>query len=249
MTAALHHKQIKVVTALLFLALIINIVFWHHGRSLKNIWVNVPPPPNEFQQDGLGLSDPQLAYRSHALMIQNTGDFGGLVKSLEEYDYERLTQWFYTMDELDNRSDFIAYLAAYYFGSANSEEKLRPLVAYLADTGERDYKEKWRFLAHAAYLARFELNDLELAFDYAKRLSNLNQRYDISLPSWASQMHIYITNLMGNKQEAYGLMLNLLETEAHKMHPNEVNFIRDYICNRILTADEKQSNALCEFDE
>lgn len=245
MIASLHKKKTHSVTALLLIALMLNIALWLYGRSFQSIWVNVPPVPSNSQKAGAGLSDSQFAYRSFALSLQNAGDYGGRSNALDAYDYDRLAKWFSMMDTLDERSDFVAFLAAYYFGAISNEEKLRPLVAYLANTGERAYKEKWRFLAHAAYLARFEMNDLDLALEYAQRLSALEKRSHLDLPLWASQMHIYIQNLQGNKEEAYGLMLNILETEASKMHPNEVNFMRDYICTRILGSDQAKTNELC----
>jgi len=245
MPARSHHRHITHITVILLVALILNIAFWLYGRSHQSVWVNVPPPPNQSQQTGAGLSDSQLAYRSFSLMLQNTGDYGGSSRSLIEYDYDQLSEWFSVMDNLDNRSDFVAYLAAYYFGATNDETKLRPLTMYLADTGERDYKEKWRWLAHAAYLARFEIKDMDLALGYAERLSALEKKHKMELPSWASQMHIYIRNLQGNKDEAYGMMLEILRTEADKMHPNEVNFIRDYICTRILTPEKAENNEIC----
>jgi len=239
-------RQLRITGIVLLMALSLNIFFWLYGRSFQAQWMNVPPVPKASFQEASALGDAQLAYRANAIMIQNLGDSGGRSHSFAQYNYERLTQWLFLMDRLDPRSNFIPYLAAYYFGAVSDTQKLEPLTLYLAHAGERPQGEKWRWLAHAAYLARFEMQDLDLALHYAQRLSALEARYDMDLPQWASQMHIFIQNTMGNKQEAYGLMLEILREQASTMHPNEVNFMREYICTRILEPAQARINELCD---
>ena len=59
-------------------------------------------------------------------------------------------------------------------------------------------------------------------------------------------MKAIIASDMGEKEMAYDMMVEMLRTESDKMHPNEVNFMLDYICNKILSPVQKGRDALCQ---
>ena len=116
----------------------------------------------------MGLGDPSLAYRANSVVLQNLGNTGGRTVSLDQYNYDDLTQWFFLQDKLDQKSDFIPYLASYYFGSVQDPEIFRPILDYLQMVGERPYEEKWRWLAQAVFMARYTMKDLDKALELAK---------------------------------------------------------------------------------
>ena len=45
---------------------------------------------------------------------------------------------------------------------------------------------------------------------------------------------MFILQEEGQSELAYKIMLNILISNADAMHPNEVNFMTDYICNTLL---------------
>ena len=133
-------------------------------------------------------------------------------------------------------------LAAYYFGGTQNPGQLDPLIDYLAMTGNRTYDQKWRWLAQAAYLARFHQKDLDKAMTLARTL----QAMDVpDMPVWAKDMPVFIANAKGDKQTALSIMLAVLRDENRNLHPTEVNFMIDYICNRILDETEKKKYEFC----
>lgn len=230
------------------LCLILNTACWWHVRHVQAVWTNVPPPPGVSGASIGAIGDRQMAYRTGALMLQNFGDTGGRTTPLKDYNFERLGQWFMLEDGLDPRAVHVPYIAAYYYGGSQNGKKLRPLIDYLAFIGRRnDAHERlgfqnWRWMGQAIYLARFRLDDLNLALTLANELA---ASYHPGMPGWTKQMPAFVLNAKGDKQAAYALMLSVLKDDSGKMQKAEVNFMLWYICSRLLTPEDAKANSLC----
>lgn len=238
-------KQLWAFFAVIFC---VNCAVWSLTRERQAEWLNVPPVPGKSTVYMSALGDGQLAYRSLAVMLQNLGDTGGRVTPLRDYDFDRLAEWFYLMHDLDPQSDYIPYLASFYFGAVNGDEvgeKLRPLVGYLYKVGKSSEGEKWRWLAHGIYLARFKMNDLDYAYDMALDLAELGYK-NKDMPHWTRQMPVFILNAKGDKEAALSLMMSILSSVGDKIHPSEVNYTRSYICEQILTPAQAAKNPVCQ---
>ena len=110
-------------------------------------------------------------------------------------------------------------------------EKVDHVLDYLAVVGARPEGEKWRWLGHGVFVARHIQKDNKRALELARILAS-NPSPHIGM--WAKQMPALILQSEGNSDEAYKIMLNLLKDSADKVHPNEVNYMLDYMCNTIL---------------
>lgn len=229
--------------ALCLLAFLAHAAFSVSVRSISAAWANVPPVPSEESAVMLALGDGQLAYRGIGLMLQNLGDTGGRTTALADYDYEKLGQWFFLEDRLDQKSNYIPFLAAYYFGGTPNAEDLDPIIEYLAMIGQRPYAQKWRWLGQAVYLSRFRQQDLDKAMGLAHILAGM---WHPGMPGWTRQMPAFVAMQQGDKVAAYAIMTNILKEEADSMHPNEVNFMVGYICERLLAPSEAASHPLCK---
>ena len=236
-------SQNSILWFFLLSAVILNVMVWLSVRDVQGRWLNVPPVPSDISATAATLGDTQFAYRTVGVMLQNLGDTGGESRALKEYDYERLNEWFFLADRLDPKGHFVPFIAAFYFGAVQDPEKLAPLLDYLKVVGSRPGEERWRWLAQAVYLARYKMNDLDKAYELAVALASLE---DDDRPAWAQQMPAFILNAKGSKEEALAVMLEILKTSVDKIHPNEVNFTRDYICTRILDPQESRDHPLCQ---
>lgn len=225
----------------LFLAL--NIVCWLQIRTVKAKWLNVPPVPTEQQAGAFGLADGQLFYRMVGLMLQNLGNTGGNSEPLKNYDYNRLTKWFYLADTFDNRSSFVALIAGFYFGAVEDPEKIKPLAQYLHDTGNSAYGQRWRWLAHAIYLERYKVNNLDKAYEWSLELANMDKP---DMPMWTKQMPAFIKGAQGDKQAAYDILVEIMKTGKGKIIPAEMLVMKDYICKRILDKEKAAKDPLCQ---
>jgi len=236
-------NKTKYITYLFFIiALIINISFWLYSKDIKSQWANVPPPPETRKASMMALSDSQLAYRSYNTMLQNIGSSGGEVQALKDYNYAMLEKWFFLLDSLDPRAEVTPYLVSFYFSAVQDVEKLNYLFDYLEMVGSRDFGNKWRWLGHGVYLARHKLKDNDKALEMAYTLAG-NENPNIG--AWAKQMPAIIQQSEGNSEEAYKIMINLIQDNAETMHPVEINFMVDYVCNTIL--EENKSLQKPEF--
>ena len=210
--------------------------------SRRAEWMNVPPAPGQAGALVMSLGDAQFSFRTINIMLQNLGNIGGRWQKLEDYNYQRLGEWFFLADELDPKSNYTPLLAGYYFSATKKPEDLTPVIEYLARAGEHPQPEKWRWLAQAVYLARFKQNDLAKASTLADQLS---AEWHEGRPLWMKQMKAFILADAGSREAAYDLMMGILKEDIDNLRPEEINFMTDYICNRILTPDEAIKNPVC----
>ncbi len=236
-------KTYLMLTGFFALSIALNIALWSSVRTVRVEWRDVPPTPSVSAALWSSLGDRQLAYRSYGTMIQNMGYTGGTITSLKDYDYNALGLWFRLAHKLDPKSDFMPLLAGYAFGSLRGHpEKLPPIIDYLELAAGNGEGQKWRFMGQAAFLARFKMNDMDRALELARKLAAFKNP---DMASWARQMPVFILNAQGEKEAAYAFMLNLLKTESHNLHPNEVNATLAYICEQILDEHEAAVEPLC----
>lgn len=221
----------------------LNLLFWMHSRYLRAQWGNVPPAPTLQQAAMSSLGDNQLAYRSTAMMLQNLGSEGGDVQPLSNYDYAALNKWFFLSSELDERSNAVPHLAAYYYGSGQDTEKVRDIMPYLFHVGSLPYPNKWMWMAHGAYIARHRIKDQEMALKFADALALLD---DINIPIWARQMRAFVRYDQGEKQAAYDILKQMLLSGLDTLPPQEINAMRAYICDKILDEVAATKDPLCQ---
>jgi len=210
---------------LLAAALLLHAALALHHRERRAEWAGVPPPPPLAIAPAMALGDPQLFYRAAAFMLQNMGDGGGRMTPLAEYDYARLGGWLDLLDRLDPEARYAPTVAAYYFGQTPDPEGLRRIVAYLGRIGARDPARNWRWLTHAAYLARHRLHDLPLALAVARHLAGLPAGV---APLWVRQMPAFVLAELGEHEAARGLMATILATDAN-LSPDEAALIERFI--------------------
>lgn len=232
----------KKIIFVLSLALIINIAFWFYSRNLESQWLNVPPAPKKQYAASFGIGDEQFAYRIIGLMTQNFGDSAGRVTALKDYNYEHLTQWFYVEDYLDPTSNFIPYLAGFYFSALQEPEKYRPVLGYLRDVGLRAEGDKWRFLVQAVVVARKIMGDLDTSLALANELAKHPKE---GIPLFTKQMPAFVLREKGDKEMAYTIMVEILKSSAERLRPEEINQMVYHICNQILSEEEAKIDPLC----
>ena len=200
-------KQDFIDLSWVILALLFGIIFSYLTHDMRNTWPGIAPPPSSGAALFFGYGDTQLSYRNVGLTLQNVGDTGGRVTNFRDYDYNVIEKWLWLADSLDTKSNYVPSLAAYYFSAAKEPEKLRHLLDYLAHVGQDDSNERWRWLGHAVYIARFGVKDQAKALELADRLAALNAP---DMPMWTKVMPAYVQKTMGKKKEARDLLLLIM---------------------------------------
>lgn len=235
-------KDHKIVFVFFLFFIICQALFSSKIQYERSNWSNVPEAPARTAYVASFLGDETLAHRVLGNLLQNFGGSGGRFVAIGDYDMENVAEWLYLGNSLDPKSEYLPFLAAYFFGASQDKEKLRPIIAYLEEVGTSGGKEKWRWLVQGVILARFELKDTELALRLANKLASL---WRPGMPAMMVQMPAFVQLGMGEKEASYQIMTELLREEAENMHPNEVNFMVDYICTRLLTETQIESDPLC----
>ncbi len=231
------------VYAFLVIALTVQILLSMGLRPERAKWGNVPNAPSEWAYKSAFLGDISLAHRMVATLLQNFGGSGGRTIPLKEYDLEKVAEWLALGHRLEPRSNYLPFLAAYYFGATQEPEYLEPIVDFLAEVGRGNNKDSWRWMSNAVYTARFQLEDIDKATKLADELAAM---YRPGMPALILQMPAFIKLQIGEKEASYDIMMELLKTSADDMHPNEVNFMIDFICNRILEGSARANHPLCK---
>lgn len=211
--------------------LCLNVALWYGTHETQARWGGVPPVPTKNGALIMTLGDKQFSYRFGAMTLQNLGNSGGRVTAVKDYDYKKLSQWFWLLHSLDPASNHVPMMAAYYFGATQVPEDVAEVVHYLAAVGQNPVANKWRWLVHAIFLARHRMQDTSLALDMAYVLSRMQPVGDV-LPAWARQMPAFVLADKGEKESARKIIEEILMT-ATGLHPNEVNFMRDYLVTEL----------------
>jgi hypothetical protein len=220
------------IKAALFIILGLNLAFWGVSREIYAKWEGVPPVPSRRGAMLLSLGDAEFSYRFLAITLQSLGDVGRDVTPLKNYDYGRLGKWFFLLHSLDPASDHVPMIAAYYFGATRVPRDAAVIVDYLGAIGQIPVGEKWRWLAHAAYLAQHRLNNTDLALKFAYKLVTMNRDEGVEMPQWARQMPAFILKNHGDKQAAKKLMMNMLMSDR-TARPEEVNFMKSFLIDQL----------------
>jgi hypothetical protein len=222
---------------------LLNLGLWFYSSYKVPSWANVPPAPSNLSVMTAFLGDKELAYRSLSIALQSFGNNTGQVQALKDYNYPNLGTWFDLADGLNPESNYVPFLAAYYFSANQDPSKLMPVINYLRRVGTYPYEDKWRYLGQAVFLAKHKIRDTELSLQLADELA---KTYKPGMPAWPLQMRAIIASEMGEKEMAYNLMVDIIKNKKEGMDPVEINYMVDNICNRILTPVERKKNPLCE---
>jgi hypothetical protein len=239
-----HERSRMKLYGLLVLVVFLNIAYWLFSHREYPKWTNVPQAPTEDRMLMSFLGDRAFAYRAWALGLQNFGNIGFEVQPLKNYNYAELNRWFFLLDKMDPRSDSVPMLAAYYFSATQKPKEQVPyLISYLEEIGVRREGQKWRWLVQAVFLARHKLEDQQEALRISYKLKEM---YRPGMPAWVLNMPAFISLEMGDKEAAYDLFVEILKSSANELHPNEVNWMVENICTKILTPDKAKINPLCQ---
>lgn len=225
--------------------LLLNIALWSYSRSMQAKWLNVPPVPTKTQALAITMGDPQFAYRFFGLTLQNLGDTGGKTRNFKEYNYKKLGQWFTFLDAFDKRSHYLPFLAGFYYGSTYEQDDIEHIIDYLVSTGQTVDGKRWRWLAHAVFLAKYHMKDTDKALEVAEKLSDLAIK-NPEMPAWSKHMKALIMVERGEKQAAFEFMTGILYSEADNLDPSEIEFMRYHICTRILDEEAAKVYPLCK---
>ncbi len=210
--------------ALIFF-LILQICFSLSIKAKLPIWENIPPPLQQDVTSAISLGDDEFMYRLLGLRLQNLGEDNGQQTSLAKYDYKLLSQWFYSVSYLNSYSSYVPATVAFYYSQTPRRLGAIYVTEFLRQYFLAEPERRWRWMAHAVYLAKHKIKNLPYALELANELAS----FDIpDAPLWIQQMPAFILRDMGKKDEAKNFMLSIM-IEDKNIPPQELLFMQDYI--------------------
>ena len=198
--------------------------------ALQGTWKHYEPQPTALARDLPRAPDPawvraidfgEHAFASQWLMLQlfSLDEQPGVSLPFASLDYARLKGWMGAALELDPDNRNLLLAATQVYSQVPDPRRQRMMLDFVHQQFLLAPDSRWPFLAHAAFIARHGLKDMNLAMSYAKDLSRVN-----SAPAWARQMSVLLSADLGEKEQARVLLGGLLDSGAVK-DPREIAFL------------------------
>lgn len=182
------------------------------------------PPPRVSSVRLSSLGEAITASGLLALRLQAFDNQPGISIPFAALDYTRLVAWLDTLLALDPHSNYPLLMASYLYAQVPDPARQRLMLDFTYRQFVADPARRWRFLAHAALIAKHRLHDLPLALTYARAIqAHANVP---SIPHWASQMPLFILEDMG-EVEAAKIELGALLATGSITDPQENHFLTE----------------------
>lgn len=182
---------------------------------------DLPPPPSATAAQLASLGEPITLAGLMALRLQAFDNQPGVSLPFAALDYAKLGGWLDRILGLDQRSNYPLLMASHLYAQVPEQGKQRLMLDFTYRQFLLDPERRWRYLAHAALIAKHRLHDLPLALSYARAIQDKARGTALH---WASQMPIFILEDMG-ELEAAKIELGALLAGDSISDPQEKRFL------------------------
>ncbi len=208
----------------LFLAGLALQLFWHGLRPGPEAEARtLPSPPSSAVLRVASLGDPVVLAKLLMLWLQSFDNQPGVSIPFRALDYERVEAWLERILALDPRAQYPLLAASRVYGAVPVEAKQRQMLEFVYRQFMVDPDRRWRWLVHAAIVAKHRLRDPALALEYARAITEHATAPEV--PFWARDLTVLILQDMGELQAARVLVGGLLESGIVQ-DPSELRFLK-----------------------
>jgi len=190
--------------------LIAQIAFRAAEPEPAAIAAQLGPPPAISSLRLAALGEPAGLALILTLYLQAFDTQPGISVPFNRLDYRNLVNWLDAVLALDPASTYPLLLASQVYSQVPDKGKQRQMLDFVYRKFEEDPVRRWRWLAHAAIVAKHRLDDPRLALAYANAIAI--EANDPSVPSWARQMRIFLLEDLGEHEAAKILLGGLLSS-------------------------------------
>jgi hypothetical protein len=221
----------KLGIATLVIAFALHITWQAFERKPEAAGAALPVPPSNAALRVASLGDPVALAQALTLYLQAFDNQPGLSLPYLALDYGAVLAWLKAILSLDPQSQYPLMMAAQLYAQVPDESKTRRMLEFVHQEFLRAPNQRWRWLAHAALVAKHRLHDMPLALRYADEITYKAP----GALSWARQMRIFILEDMGESHAAAVLLGGLLES-GEVSDAAEIRFLTERL--EKLKADE-----------
>jgi len=183
---------------------------------------DLPPAPSLAVLRLAGLGDDTALAEGLMLWLQAFDNQPGISIPFARLDYARVEAWLDRILALDPRARYPLLAAARLYGSVSDERRVRRMLEFVYRHFLEDPDRRWRWLAHAALIAKYRLRDLTLALRYARALTERATAPEV--PFWARDLTVLVLEDLGELEAARVLIGGLLAS-GQIDDPNEIAFL------------------------
>ncbi|HEU5048346.1 MAG TPA: hypothetical protein VFT64_10955 [Rickettsiales bacterium] len=205
----------------------LQVGFWGMTHNRLPEMDIVPDVPGRTAVKALSFGDEEFYFRLLALDIQNAGDTFGRFTELYKYDFQKLYAWFMLLESLNNQSDYMPFIASYYFSQTQYVPDVKYVIDYLYEYSSYRPEQKYWWLAQAVYLAQHKLKDNDLALKMAEPLEHA-----YNAPYWVRQLPAFVHEKRGEMDDAYHIIEDI-EKNSKNIPPAELRFMTYFVEERL----------------
>lgn len=180
-----------------------------------------PPPPAALLRVA-SLGEPIALAKIMMLQLQAFDYRSGSKVPYKDLDYARVEAWLARILELDPGGQYPLLAASRLYAEVPDEARQRSMLDFVYREYLLDPNRRWPWLAHATFLAKHRLKDMNLALKYAAALQKYTTAKDV--PAWATTMEIFIREDL-NELDTARVMIGGLLASGRITDPAELRFL------------------------
>jgi hypothetical protein len=181
----------------------------------------LPPPPTTLLRLA-ALGEPIALAKLLMLQLQAFDYQSGSKVPYKDLDYTRVEAWLARILELDPAGQYPLLAASRLYAEVPDEARQRRMLDFVYQQYLLDPNRRWPWLAHATFLAKHRLNDMQLALQYAAALQKYTTAKDV--PAWATTMEIFIREDL-NELDTARVMIGGLLASGRITDSGELKFL------------------------
>lgn len=199
------------------------ITTWTASQKQQASYVVLSPPQSKLSYRLSSLGSVFLAAHLLSLKLQLHDNQKGRHINYKNIPYPLLSQWLITLQAMNTTSEYSALLATRVFSNTRDKKQLKQILETVIKLFEVNPLKNWRWMAEGAVIAKYNLNDLNLALTMAKAIAKQPRKGVI--PAWARDLEFIILEELNMLEAAtYIVEQNLKDQSA--MHPDEKRFLK-----------------------
>ncbi len=196
---------------------------WHYQRSnLEAVAQSLPAPPALEALRMGSAGDPLVMAKTLMLWLQAHDNQPGISIPFRNLDYARVQAWLGHILALDPRGQYPLLAASRVYGAVIDKQRRRSMLEFVYRRFFDDPDRRWPWLAHAAIVAKHQLEDLPLALKYARAITEHAAGPEV--PAWARDMTVIVLEDMGELDAARFLIGGLIHS-GRITDPHEIRFL------------------------
>ena len=220
-------RELSAVPVPVLVALVLGIALqlaWHSVQDKPVARASdLSPPPALSLLEVASLGDQVALSRLLMLRLQAFDNQPGISVPFKELDYAVLTEWLEAISLLDRQSQYPFLSAARVYAKVLDDEKKRQMLDFVHRGFLENPNRRWPAMAHAVFIAKHRLKDLDLALELARDL-----RIHASgpgVPPLVRQMELFVLEDIGDIESAKILLGSFLESGVIR-DQRELDFLK-----------------------